>query len=649
MEDKTQRVKELIKELNQASDKYYNSDETVMTDKEWDDKFDKLKQLEQDTGIILSNSPTQKVGYEVKSKLDKVVHNIPLKSLGKTKSIGDLNKFIGSNEVIIMDKGDGLTCELIYENGQLLQGSTRGNGEIGEDITHNVKTFKNIPLQIDFKGYLKLSGESVILDEDFELINSKLDDEDKYSNSRNLVAGSVRQLDSNICDKRNVKFYAFSLLECEGVDFITKEEQLEFLSRLGFETIEYIKYNNSEDLEQVISKMQKSAYEKGFPIDGLVFAYNNIEYANLLGDTLHHPLHSIAYKFYDEEYETQYITTEWQVSRTGMINPVARFKPVEIEGSVVERATLHNLDYFEDLKLGQGDTIKVIKANQVIPKVMSNDTMSNTEIIPTECPVCGGKTEEKLLKTARVLICNNPECSAKHISRITHYCSRNAMNIDGLSEKTIEKFVNLGYLKDIDDIYKLEQYKEEIINIDGLGTKSYNNMIEAIEKSKYCKLENFIFALGVPNVGLGTAKLLVKQFKSIDKIMNCNLTEIYGIEGIGDVVGSEIYNYFIINTDSINLVNKLLKFIDFEEVKESSSNKLEGKTFVITGDVHVFKNRNEVKAKIEEMGGKVTGSVSKKTDYLINNDVESTSSKNQKAKDLNIPIITEEEFVEMIK
>ncbi|EDS76628.1 NAD-dependent DNA ligase LigA [Clostridium botulinum] len=649
MEDKTQRVKELIKELNEASDKYYNSDKTTMIDKEWDDKFDELKQLEQETEVILSNSPTQKVGYEVKSKLDKVVHNIPLKSLGKTKSIDDLQKFIGNNEILIMDKGDGLTCELIYDNGQLLQGSTRGNGEIGEDITHNVKTFKNIPLQIDFKGYLKLSGESVILDEDFELINAKLDEEDKYSNSRNLVAGSVRQLDSKICDKRNVRFYAFSLLECGEAEFKTKEEQLEFLSRLGFETIEYIKYDNSEELEQVISKMQKSAYEKGFPIDGLVFAYNNIEYANSLGDTLHHPLHSIAYKFYDEEYETKYIATEWQVSRTGMINPVARFEPVEIEGSVVERATLHNLDYFEDLKLGQGDTIKVIKANQVIPKVMSNDTMSNTEIIPTECPVCGGKTEEKLLKTARVLICINPECSAKHISRIVHYCSRNAMNIDGLSEKTIEKFVNLGYLKDIDDIYKLEQYKEEIINIDGFGTKSYNNMIEAIEKSKHCKLENFIFALGVPSVGLGTAKLLVKKFKSIEKVMNCNLEEIYSIDGIGDVVGNEIYNYFIINKDSINLVNKLLKFIDFEEVKESSSNKLEGKTFVITGDVHVFKNRNEVKAKIEEMGGKVTGSVSKKTDYLINNDVESTSSKNQKAKDLNIPIITEEEFVEMIK
>ncbi|BAE47730.1 NAD-dependent DNA ligase LigA (plasmid) [Clostridium botulinum] len=649
MENQIQRVKKLIKELNDASNKYYNSDKTVMTDKEWDDKYEELKQLEQETGVVFSNSPTQKVGYEVKSKLDKVVHNIPLKSLEKTKSINNLEKFIRGKTIIIMDKGDGLTCELIYENGELIQGSTRGNGTIGEDITHNVKTFKNIPLQIDFKGYLKLSGESVILDRDFELINSKLDEADKYSNSRNLVAGSVRQLDSKICSNRNVRFYAFNLLECENVDFKTKEDQFKFLNQLGFEIIEYTKCDPKQDLEGIISNMQKSAYERGFPIDGLVFTYNDIKYANSLGDTLHHPLHSIAYKFYDEEYETKYITTEWQVSRTGMINPVAKFEPVEIEGSVIERATLHNLDYFQDLKLGQGDTIKVIKANQVIPKVMSNKTMSNAEVIPIECPVCGGKTEEKLLKTARVLICTNLECSAKHISRITHYCSRNAMNIDGLSEKTIEKFVNLGYLKDIDDIYNLEQYKEEIINIDGFGLKSYNNMIEAIEKSKHCKLENFIFALGIQNVGLGTAKLLVKKFKSIDKIMNCNLEEIYSIDGIGDVVGNEIYKYFVINQDSINLVSKLLKYIDFEEVKENNSNKLQGKTFVITGDVHIFKNRNEIKAKVEEMGGKVTGSVSKKTNYLINNDSESASSKNKKAKDLNIPIITEEEFLGMIK
>ncbi|QPW62090.1 NAD-dependent DNA ligase LigA [Clostridium botulinum] len=649
MKNQIQRVKKLIKELNDASNKYYNSDKTVMTDKEWDDKFDELKQLEQETGVVFSNSPTQKVGYEVKSKLDKVVHNIPLKSLEKTKFINNLEKFIGEKTIIIMDKGDGLTCELIYENGELIQGSTRGNGTVGEDITHNVKTFKNIPLQIDFKGYLKLSGESVILDRDFESINSKLDEADKYSNSRNLVSGSVRQLDSKICSNRNVRFYAFNLLECENVDFKTKEDQFKFLNQLGFEIIEYTKYDQKQDLEGIISNMQKSAYERGFPIDGLVFTYNDIKYANSLGDTLHHPLHSIAYKFYDEEYETKYITTEWQVSRTGMINPVAKFEPVEIEGSVVERATLHNLDYFQDLKLGQGDTIKVIKANQVIPKVMSNNTMSNAEVIPTECPVCGGKTEEKLLKTARVLICTNLECSAKHISRITHYSSRNAMNIDGLSEKTIEKFVNLGYLKDIDNIYDLEQYKEEIINIDGFGLKSYNNMIEAIEKSKHCKLENFIFALGIQNVGLGAAKLLVKKFKSIDKIMNCNLEEIYSIDGVGDVVGNEIYKYFIINQDSINLVNKLLKYIHFEEAKENNSNKLQGKTFVITGDVHIFKNRNEVKAKVEEMGGKVTGSVSKKTNYLINNDSESASSKNKKAKDLNIPIITEEEFLEMIQ
>lgn len=643
------KMQELIKELNTASERYYNSDKTIMTDKEWDEKFDELKQLEHETNILLSNSPTQNVGYEVKSKLNKITHEIPLKSLGKTKSIDDLQKFISNNEILIMDKGDGLTCELIYDNGELIQGSTRGNGTIGEDITHNVKTFKNIPLQIDFKGYLKLSGESVILDDDFELINSKLNETDRYSNSRNLVAGSVRQLDSKICGNRNVRFYAFNLLECKEKEFTAKEEQFKFLNKLGFEIIEYTKYNTEQNLEESISKMQQSAYDKGFPIDGLVFAYNNIEYANSLGDTLHHPLHSIAYKFYDEEYETKYITTEWQVSRTGMINPVAKFKPIEIEGSVVERATLHNLDYFQDLKLGQGDVIKVIKANQVIPKVTGNQTMSNTEIIPTKCPICGGNTKEKLLKTARVLICINPECSAKHISRIAHYCSRNAMNIDGLSEKTIEKFVNLGYLKNIDDIYELEQYKEEIVNLEGFGEKSYNNMIKAIEKSKQCKLENFIYALGVPNVGLGTATLLVKQFKNIDKIMNCNLTEIYGIDGIGDVVGSEIYNYFIINKDSINLVNNLLKYITFEEVQESTSNKLEGRTFVITGDVHVFKNRNEIKSKIEELGGKVTGSISKKTDYLINNDVESTSSKNKKAKELNIPIITEEEFIEMIQ
>lgn len=506
--------------------------------------------------------------------------------------------------------------------------------------------------------YVFLEPESVILDKDFEEINSKLSKENKYSNSRNLVAGSVRQLDSKICKQRNVHFMAFTLLECrdekgEIIQFKTVQEQFDFLSNLGFFVIFHVPFTGLEtedNLEFGINQLRDCAIQNGIPIDGVVCKFNDIEYGKKLGETAKYPLNAIAFKFKNEEYKTEYIKTEWTVSRTGMINPVGIFKPINIDGAEIERATLHNIDYFNNLMLGKGDKISVIRANEVIPKIIKNDTRSNTEMIPKKCPICNSDTEVRFMKTANVLYCTNDNCPSKKLAQLVHYCKRDCMNIEGLSEAILEKFINKGFIKTIEDVYKLENFKKEIVNMSGFGLKSYNNIIKAIEKSKKVKLANFIFALGIAGVGLETSKIICKHFNNdLNSIVKASESDFTKIDGIGDITTENILKW-LRNENNIALIDKLLEYVEFEKENDKiKDNKLQGKTFVITGDVYIFKNRNELKARIEELGGKVTGSVSKNTTFLLNNDIKSTSSKNKKAKNLGIPIINEEEFIEMIK
>jgi len=647
------RLIELTDLLKQASSDYYNSETSNYTDKQFDDLTDELRVLETSLGVVLSGSPTQNVGYEVKSKLVKVEHSVPLKSLGKTKLIKDLEDFQGDQDCELMLKGDGLTNELIYENGILIQGSTRGNGTIGEVITHNVMTYNKLPLTISFKGYLKVVGEAVIFDEDFTTVNEKAGG--KYSNSRNLVAGSVRQLDSKICAARSVNFMAFGILEMkvdgEYIEFKKFSEQLSVLGDLGFYTIPHGLINKETKLETLINDMKGLAKELGIPIDGMVLKYNNIAYGDSRGFTSHHPLNAIAFKFYDEETETEYIRTEWNTSRTGQLNPVAIFEPVEIESSIVERATLHNVDYFRELQLGKGNIITLIKANQVIPKVTGNLTRSNTEIIPEECPVCHSKTEIRLLKTAHVLFCTNDECPSKKIAQFEHFCSRDAMNILGLGEAILETFIDKGFLKTLTDIYKLESCRTQIINLDGFGEKSYNKIIASVVNSQKVKLENYLYALGINQIGKGTAKIIAKYCKddiiTFARLINKKFI-FSNLEDIGEITNTEIYKYFD-NQDNINVVMELSDYLTFikEEVKEIKVNQFQGKTMVVTGTLKNY-SRDSIQVKLLSLGIKNTGSVSKKTDYVLVGD-KPGANKYDKAIALGVKIITEDEFEGMIK
>ena len=640
------RMKELVEILNNASREYYQKDNSIMSDHDYDKLYDELLELENETGIVLSQSPTRKVGYEVLSSLTKVRHDSKMLSLDKTKDVLKLKNWLGNQKGLLSWKLDGLTIVLKYENGVLSQAITRGNGEVGEDITHNARTFKNVPQEISYKNPLTIRGEGVISYSEFKKINELLSDENKYKNPRNLCSGTVRQLNSEICAKRNVMFYAFSVITADDIDFNDeRNNQLIWLTSMGFDVVES-RLVDAENIEDAVSDFESRIDKNDFASDGLVLTFNSISYSSNLGQTAKFPKDSIAFKWADEMAETTLEEVFWSTSRTGLINPIAIFSPVELEGTTVNRASVHNLSILEELELVIGDKIKVYKANMIIPQIAENLTRSGNVEIPQYCYVCGGETEVRVLREGKALYCTNPNCKAQQVLSITHYVSRDAVNIEGLSEETINKFVEKGFLSNYTDLYNLYKFKDEIISMEGFGEKSFSNLIESIEKSKVVMLPNFIYALGINHIGLSNAKLLCKAVNNdIEKIKNITADELVSIDGFGEIIAHSIFSYFH-NEENIELLDKVLTYLKIEKEEQSMEQSLNTMTFVITGDVEHFKNRNELKAKIESMGGKVTGSVTKKTNYLINNDLFSESSKNQKAKELGVQIISENEFIE---
>ncbi len=646
----TRRMQELVELLNRAAKAYYQDADEIMSNYEYDALYDELQALEAQTGVTLSSSPTVNVGYEILSELPKERHPSPMLSLDKTKDVAGLQAFAGDQKVVMSWKMDGLTIVLTYRDGGLVKAVTRGNGEVGEVITANARTFKNLPLQIPYKGELVLRGEAVIGYKDFEKINEEIAEVDaKYKNPRNLCSGSVRQLNSEITAKRNVKFYGFSLVQAEGVDFHnSRAAQLDWLASQGFEVVEHIVVSREEIPNEVI-KFSEKIMSNDFPSDGLVLIYDDVAYGQSLGRTSKFPRDSFAFKWADETSKTVLREIEWSPSRTGLINPVAIFDPVELEGTTVSRASVHNISIMEELELGIGDQIEVYKANMIIPQIAENLTRSGVKDIPKVCPVCGGATEIRSISNAKALYCTNPECQAKQLKSYALFVSRDALNIDGLSEATLEKFIARGFIHDFADLFHLEQHREEICEMDGFGEKSYNNLIASVEKARETTLPRLIYGLGIANIGLANAKLICKEIgHDPERVKDLTAEDLAAIDGIGDVIAGNYVAYFA-DAEHRELFEKILKEVKLpEEQEDVGEQTFAGMNFVITGSVEHFANRNEVKALIESKGGKVTGSVTSKTNYLINNNVESTSSKNKKAKDLGIPIITEEDFLRML-
>ena len=646
--DKSERIKDLVELLNKANKAYYQEANEIMTNFEYDKLYDEVVGLEKGTGMVLSNSPTVNVGYQVVSQLPKEQHNSPMLSLDKTKEVGALADFAGDRKCLLSWKMDGLTVVLTYENGELVKAVTRGNGLVGEVITNNAKTFKNIPISIPYKGRLTLRGEAIIKYSDFEQINREIEDADsKYKNPRNLCSGSVRQLNSQVTAERNVNFVAFALINADDVDFGNSiEQQYKWMESQGFQVVEYrvVTRNSMEDaVKYFAGKIQTYDY----PSDGLVLMFDDIEYGLSLGTTAKFPRNGIAFKWEDEQAETTLKYIEWSPSRTGLINPVAVFEPVELEGTTVSRASVHNISIMEELELGSGDRIKVYKANMIIPQISENLTKSGIDDLPKECPVCGHATEVKAENGIKTLYCPNSQCPAKHVKLFTLFVSRNGMNIDGLSEETLEKFIDAGYIKEFADIFHLDRYYEEIVATPGFGQKSYDNLMDSVEKARNVELSALIYSLGIPNIGSANAKLICKAFNNnIEKIRNASVEELIEIDGIGEIMAEKFCQYFA-DEDNIKKLDNLLKEVNIAEPEENTTpQNMDGLTFVITGSVEHFANRNELKSYIEKHGGKVTGSVSAKTNYLINNDAMSASSKNKKAKQLGVEIVTEEVFLE---
>ena len=650
MEDKKKRMRELVELLNRARRAYEQENTEIMSNYEYDQLYDELQGLEQELGTTLASSPTIHVGYEVLSELPKERHERPMLSLDKTKDVGRLREFLGDQKAVISWKLDGLTIVLTYRNGELEKAVTRGNGEVGEVITSNARVFRNLPLRIPFTGELVLRGEAVIGYKDFEKINDEIEDVDaRYKNPRNLCSGSVRQLNSEITAQRNVRFYAFTLVRADGVDLHNSRlYQMDWLSSQGFDVVEHHPVT-VETIEGEVKWFADHIEKNDIPSDGLVLVYDDIAYGESLGTTAKFPRDSFAFKWADEIRETTLLEIEWSPSRTGLINPVAVFEPVELEGTTVSRASVHNISIMEELELGVGDRIQVYKANMIIPQIAENLTRSGVRDIPRTCPVCGGETRINMENETKTLVCTNPKCQAKHIKSFALFVSRDAMNIEGLSEATLEKFIMNGFIKDFTDIFHLDRYEEEIKSMDGFGEKSYLKLQAGVQNARVTTLPRLVYSLGIPNIGSANAKVICRALgNDPEHVMNATAEELAEISGVGEVIAGTYVQYFA-DEEHREIFRRLLGEVEIPKEEEPEGGKdLSGVNFVITGSVEHFANRGEVKEEIERRGGKVTGSVTSKTNYLINNDVNSTSSKNRKARELGIPIISEEEFLKML-
>ena len=642
------QIKELVQKLNEAAKAYYQEDREIMSNREYDSLYDQLEKMEKETGIVLADSPTVNVGYEAVDALPKETHESPMLSLDKTKDREVLRTFVGEHPSLLSWKMDGLTVVLTYENGELQKAVTRGNGVVGEVITNNARVFKNIPLKIAYQGRLVLRGEAIITYSDFEKINDSIEDVDaRYKNPRNLCSGSVRQLNNQITAERNVRFYAFTLVSAQNVDMHnSRAYQMEWLRSQGFEVVEY-RIVTAENLDEAMDYFAHAIEHNDFPSDGLVALYNDIAYGESLGNTAKFPRNAFAFKWADEIRETVLREIEWSPSRTGLINPIAVFDPVELEGTTVSRASVHNVSIVKELQLGIGDTIQVYKANMIIPQIAENLTRSGNLTIPDTCPVCGKEARVIKENDVETLCCMNPDCAAKKIKAFTLFVSRDAMNIDGLSEATLEKFIARGFIHNFGDIFEIEKYRNEIVDMDGFGEKSFENLLSSIEKAKETTLAKVIYSLGIANIGLSNAKVICRHFEDdLDKIREADEDEISAIDGIGPVIASSLVKYFK-DPQNNQKVDHLLGYLHIHKEEISGEQIFAGMNFVITGSLEHFANRGEAKKLIESLGGKVTGTVTGKTNYLINNDVTSNSSKNKKARELGIPILSEEDFLKL--
>ncbi|MDD7019408.1 MAG: NAD-dependent DNA ligase LigA [Hornefia butyriciproducens] len=643
MKDRKQEIREKIDILNRAAKAYYQDGIEIMPNIEYDRLYDELRELERETGIVFANSPTRNVGYEVLSELPRERHPSRMLSLDKTKSRQELVEWLGDQQGLLSWKLDGLTIVLTYENGELVKALTRGNGEIGEVITGNARVFANVPVNVPYRGRLVLRGEAIITYSEFRRINSQIGDADaKYKNPRNLCSGSVRQLDPAVTRSRNVRFIAFSLVEAENVDFGgTRSGQLEWLASQGFDVVEY-RHVDKTNLPETIDRFEEQVKTNDFPSDGLVLIYDDIEYGRSLGTTAKFPRDSIAFKWEDQQEETVLRKIEWSASRTGLINPVAVFDPVELEGTTVSRASVHNISIMRELKLGIGDRIMVYKANMIIPQISENLTGSDTIEVPEVCPVCSGKTEIRSDSGVSTLYCTNPLCPAKQLKSFSHFVSRNAMNIEGLSEATLEKLISRGLVREFSDLFRLDRYRVEITEMEGFGEKSFENLTTSAERARRTTPERLLYALGIPGIGAANARLIVRAaHRNWERIQSMTIEELTAIDGVGEIMAQSYVSFFQ-NPEKKKILEDLLEVLILDETEETRGEVFQGMTFVITGSLEHYENRDALKAEIEKAGGKVAGSVSGKTSWLINNNVNSTSGKNRKAYELGVPIINEE-------